>query len=341
MRTPDRKICRNVARTTILTFSVGILIGFGVGYSFKKTITFSSYAIRDNATEYKFIKPLLAVGNTSTAPTQQYQSLYNQVQDYIKNNSAIGDDTSVYFIDYDKGGRFAINEKDLYSPASLMKVVVMIAYFKKAESDPNILNQKLIFQPEMQAAVDSVQFGTPTTLKVGQSYSASDLIDSMIKDSDNGAMNVLIDNIGYPYLGIVYSALGLTGPTPNATNYKISASDYSLFFRILYNATYLTPEMSEKALSILSTATFDQGITSPLPKGTIVAHKFGEHVYGSASSDATEAVELHDCGLVYANSNPYFLCIMTHGSSLDALENRIQGISSLIYQAVGNNKSKN
>ena len=124
-------------------------------------------------------------------------------------------------------------------------------------------------------------------------------------------------------------------------NYKISASDYSLFFRVLYNATYLSDDYSEEALSILGKATFNQGITEPLPKGTVVAHKFGVRVYSTPdTSNNSSALELHDCGIVYLPNNPYFLCVMTHGSSLGALETRIQGISSLVYNAVVANESK-
>jgi beta-lactamase class A len=191
----------------------------------------------------------------------------------------------------------------------------------------------MLYQSNMQAALDGLDFSTPSTLQVGQSYVVSDLINDMIINSDNGAMNILVDNIGYPYLEQVYDAFGFKGPTATETDYKISPSDYSLFFRTLYNATYLGPDMSEKALSILSQATFDDGITAPLPKGTVVAHKFGEHVYADAPG-TPQALELHDCGIIYAPQSPYFLCVMTHGVSLDVLEDRIQGISSLVYNAV-------
>jgi len=128
----------------VLVAVVGILIG----YSLKKTtIVSNTFSIRDESSGYSLIKPLLAVGTTDTGPSPAYKSLYNNVQSFIKKQSVGGDDTSVYFIDYGEGGRFTINENDLYSPASLMKVVVMIAYFKKAETtDPNILNQKMVYQ---------------------------------------------------------------------------------------------------------------------------------------------------------------------------------------------------
>jgi beta-lactamase class A len=337
-----KKIDGKISTIALFTLVGGLFLGFIMGYSIRKTIEVSTtYAIRDKVADYKFIKPLLAVGDSSALPTAGYQSLYNNLQDYIQKKSAVGDSTSVYFIDYAHGGRFAINAKDLYAPSSLMKVVVMIAYFKKAETDPGILDQKLLYQKNMEAALDSVQFSTPSTLEVGKSYPASDLIKAMIENSDNGAMNILIDNIGYPYLGRVYAVLGLTGPDANSTNYMISASDYSLFFRILYNGTYLNPDMSEKALSVLSKATFTKGISGPLPQDIVVAHKFGEHIYGASSLEEVQAIELHDCGIIYVPNNPYFLCVMTHGSSLDALESRIQRISSLVYQNIISNTIKN
>lgn len=325
----------------IFLIIVGVIIGLIVGYSLKKPpVVSNTRSIRDETSDYTFIKPLLLVDSTTNTPSPMYQPLYNSVKSFIKKQSSPGDDTSVYFIDYGQGGRFVINENDLYSPASLMKVVVMIAYFKKAETDPDLLNSSMVYQANMQAALDDIQFSAPSTLVVGQSYTVSDLINQMIENSDNGAMTILISNIGYSYLANIYSALGFKGPTATDVNYKISASDYSLFFRVLYNATYLSDNYSEEALSILSKATFNQGITAPLPKGTVVAHKFGVRVYSPSetSGSSSEGLELHDCGIVYLPNNPYFLCVMTHGSSLSALESRIQGISSLVYNSVVANK---
>jgi beta-lactamase class A len=286
------------------------------------------YPIRENTTAYTFIKPLLAVGNDSDTPSVKYQSLYRKVTSFISDNSDPNGATSVYFSDLNAGGKFVIDENREYEPASLLKVVIMIAYLKQAETNAGLLNQGLTYQPTIARQIESVPFESPTKLVVGQSYPVETLIKDMIADSDNGAMNLLLDNIDDAYLSKVYTDLGLQGPQ-GGSDYQISAKSYSLFFRILYNATYLSDDMSEKALSILSQASFADGITAPLPKDMVVAHKFGEHVIGSG--DQVTGFELHDCGIVYFPGKPYLLCVMTHGSSLASVEKMIQGISGLVY----------
>jgi len=53
-------------------------------------------------------------------------------------------DGSVYFRDLNNGMWFGINEGVFYRPASMLKVPVMIAYFKLAESTPAILAKKYL-----------------------------------------------------------------------------------------------------------------------------------------------------------------------------------------------------
>ncbi len=329
---------RGVAQIILLCLVIGVIIGILIGYFIKKPSVNTTYAVREKTNEFKFIKPLLVVENTNTAPSPQYQSLYDTIQNYIKTHSDTVDKTSEYLIDYGQdGGRFIINGSDQYYPSSLMKVVVMIAYFKKTETDPNILNTQLVYQSAIEQTLQENTFNSPTTLEVGRSYTVSELIDNMITNSDNGAMNLLIDNLGYKQLNTIYSDLGLSAPSPDGNDYTISVKDYSLFFRILYNATYLSPEMSERALSILSKATFTDGLVTGIPKDTLTAHKFGEHVF-STDGKNIDAVELHDCGIVYTSNHPYFLCIMTHGDSLDALKKIIGDISKMVYVGVVKDK---
>ncbi len=310
---------------------VGLLGGYWIGYVTKAPIIVNAQAQRENTTAYNFIHPLLLVSRPDiSVPSPQYASLYKNVNTYIdsQKKSGVLTDASVIFIDYGKSGSFAINPYAAYAPASLLKVVIMVAYLKKSDSNPAILNRELTYAPGIAQSIEEVPFQDPSNLKIGETYTVSDLIDQMIIDSDNGAMNLLLANIDDAYLNDVYSELGMQGPKANK-QYTISANDYSIFFRILYNGTYLSDQSSEKALSILSKATFKDGLVAGLPNGTTVAHKFGEHVNGSG--DRIDSVELHDCGIVYPKGGPYLICVMTKGASLDALKTTIGTISKMAY----------
>ena len=63
---------------------------------------------------------------------------------YSSNTPVSVQNVSVYFIDLAKGNWAGINENTGYSPASLLKVAIMIAYFKQAEDSPQLLQKKIV-----------------------------------------------------------------------------------------------------------------------------------------------------------------------------------------------------
>jgi len=309
------------------------LIGFFVGQKTAPVVVSTTQSLRENNDAYKFIHPLLAVNRVDMdTPSPTYTNLSKTVSQFIDTEKSSGSlsDASVYFIDYkNNGGSFAINENDAYAPASLLKVVVMIGFLKESDSDNTLLSRQLVYNSSFSHLIDDIPFEMPSLLKTGESYTIGDLIHRMIVDSDNGAMYLLLDNIDNNYLSQVYTQLGLHIPTVDNPNYTISAKDYSLFFRILYNSTYLSRESSETALSYLSQVTFKDGLVAGLPAGTVVAHKYGEHVNGTDGN--VDSVELHDCGYVYAPDAPYLLCVMTKSKTLDESQKVISTISKIIY----------
>jgi len=323
---------KNIIR--IIIFILCLSICFILGYEIKPTQTLPAKPIRENTDEYSFIHPLLATGISDTRnPTPIYANLAKKVQDFITNQKKLSniDEASVYFINYGINGFFSFNEDENYAPASLLKVVIMVGYLKESDDNLNKLDKQFTYTSDISHAMESIPFESPTKLKIGYSYSVSDLIDKMITDSDNGAMSLLLGHIDNGYLNEVYTNLGLKAPEDGST-YTISAKEYSIFFRILYNATYLSKNSSEKALSILSKTTFGDGLVKDLPKNIVVAHKFGEHI--NTKGNLIDSIELHDCGLIYNTKGPYLLCIMTKGKTLESLTDTISKISKIVYDDV-------
>jgi hypothetical protein len=286
--------------------------------------------IREKNGNYKFINPLLAYDLPESKDFGEYADLSKKLNDLVDSEKAQGkaDDISVYFRG-NQGRWVGINDSDGYYPASLLKVVVMIAYFQQAQTNPDVLNAQVKYTSQIQNEVTSSEFNIPSSLKLNNLYKVDDLIRDMIVDSDNGATFTLINSLDGKALDEVYTDFGLKGPG-DSDNYEISAKDYSLFFRILFNATYLNRQYSEKALSLLSQSTFTSGLVSGLPRGTIVAHKFGEHVLNDGSGNQT-GIELHDCGIIYGKPQ-FLLCVMTRGQKVEDLEQTIKDITSLVYK---------
>lgn len=222
-----------------------------------------------------------------------------------------------------------INEDEKFSPASLIKVPLMITYFKAAESNPSLLKQTIIATP---SATEKQSITPQISLTPNQSYTIEELIERMIIYSDNQAYDILGKYIDNQLLIKTFSDLGVdisqgfTNPSGNI----LSVKSYATFFRVLFNASYLNKDMSEKALFLLSQVKYQDGIVLGINNPQIaVSHKFGERNY-----EDTGEKQLHDCGIVYFPQKPYLICVMTRGRDFSKLSSSISQISNLIYKSI-------
>jgi beta-lactamase class A len=159
----------------------------------------------------------------------------------------------------------------------------------------------------------------------------------MIGQSDNNAAELLYDNLDTDFLNQVFSDVGLDFPPNKADVSFMTVKDYSYFFRLLYNSTYLIRPYSEEALKYLAESDFPQGIESGVPADTAVANKFGERtVYGDSSNTTIVDRELHDCGIIYYPEHPYLLCVMTRGKDFDQLTSVIDQIAKMSWSMAEN-----
>src|SRR5262249_2238814 len=147
--------------------------------------------------------------------------------------------------------------------------------YKVAEVEPSLLDTKIIYTPSQLLNADSQDFAPPDPLVVGQSYTVEQYIEHMIIDSDNNAAAILLAHIDSDVFDNTLIDLALKIPG-NMQNYDfVTAKTYAAIFRMLYNASYLNRNYSQKLLNLLSSATF-KGMAQSLPASVVVAHKFGE-----------------------------------------------------------------
>ncbi len=240
---------------------------------------------------------------------------------------------SVWVRDLDSRLWAASNEFERYAPASLMKLPLMIAYYKLAEVQPEILNAKLVYK-HSEVLNDSLQnFRPAQPLVEGQEYSVQELIEHMMAESDNNAAAMLLSRVDTSLINNTLVELGVRIPRDENVYDFVTAKSYANIFRILYNASYLNREYSEKALELMANSSF-KGIAESLPKETSVSHKFGEREVVNTATGLVDSRELHDCGIIYKNGKPYSLCIMTEGKNFDDLLSIIKDISRLTYEKI-------
>jgi beta-lactamase class A len=268
-----------------------------------------------------------------------YKHELKNFEDEVRNltNQLIKDgkvtNVAMYFRDLNNGPWFGINEDKKYFPASLLKLPVMMTYYKLAETQPEILNKTINYDEGYQKILGNYNteqyFKSEKSIEPNKTYTVEELIEYMIVYSDNNAKNLLIINLPDPNdLMNIYRDLGVADTFEITGNTNImSVHSFSSFFRVLYNASYLNKEMSKKILEMLAHSTFKRGLVSGLPENLTVAHKFGEH-------SNNNGVQLHDCGIIYYPQKPYLLCIMTQGTNFEKLEKAIEDISQLVYKEI-------
>ena len=321
--------------SSLAFLGIGAMLGTFLGYFLAKgdydKVLSTVTPLREGTFGHKFINPLLACDLPEAKDVDEYSGLEKNLNAIIEQKKSVHavSDVSLYMIR--NGLWVGINENVKYEPASMLKVVLMIAYLKQRETHPELFAQKLMYAQAIKNISDQIPFQASSSLVLNNSYPVDELINKMIIESDNNAMYILLSGINENSLNDVYTDLGISTPDNNGV-YKISAKSYSLFFRILYNATYLNRADSEFALDLLSKAHFDDGIVAGLPKGTLVSHKYGERAV-TAADGSVSGVELHDCGFIYAQNGdkPYFLCVMTKGDSLEGVKSTISTISAYVY----------
>lgn len=278
---------------------------------------------RDQNNSFKLTNPILDCEDLSENTNSIISSdKINKKIDSLKEKYSITD-ASLYFRDLNNGPWVGVNESKSFSPASLLKIPIIMALFKYAESYPEILNKEIITK-ESDIIADSNQNITfPDVLKKDTKYTLLQVAESMIKNSDNAGVGIILKNIPNEYISNVFYSIGVPYKDVN-TEVSLRVKDYAAFFRVLFNSSYLNREMSEKTLEILSQSQYKNGLVSGIPEDVLVSHKFGERVINNI-------YQLHDCGIVYYPNKPYLLCVMTRGNSFKNQESFIKDVSNYIY----------
>jgi beta-lactamase class A len=113
------------------------------------------------------------------------------------------------------------------------------------------------------------------------------------------------------------------------TDNRITAKRYSIFFRSLYNATYLDQEYSQLFMKILEQAPDDYAAVG-LPPDIPFVHKTGIRIDERVMADS---------GIVYVPGRPYILTIMVQQKKKGELDQEeakklLQKISEEVYSYV-------
>jgi len=288
---------------------------------------------------YKWLNPQLRFTEEPVVSKTSYEIFRNDLIKILEQLEKEGriSEVAVFFRDLNNGPTFGINTNDKFIPASLLKVPLMLTYFRLAEENPALLNQEL---SDYKFPSDLTQGVAPSeTLEEGKPYKVEDLLYRLIVYSDNRALQILSDYLSQispdkSLYAETFNELGIIDAwSKDIEKETISVKSYAAIFWMLYNASYLSKEFSNKALDYLLKSEFNDGLRKGVPDAVPIAHKFGERFMEGNR-------QLHDCGIVYYPLNPYLLCVMTRGSDLNALSEAIGIVSKAVYEEFDSRRLK-
>ncbi len=313
----------------VIAFTLGLacMAGFDAAYTRPDSAQIARQ-IREGGGTYT--NPLLecdvAIGSIN-APKARFERELEKEVAMVESRDSVSE-VAVYYRDLNNGPAFGIKENEEFFPASLLKVPILMSFLKHSENDRDFLLKKVDFNKDSIPDLATPVISPEVALENKHEYSVSALLEHMIMYSDNYAMEALYPLLPEKEYTELYERLGIHGFDIGDSRTTLTVVEYATFFRVLFNASYLSQDSSEKALELLTRSMFKDGIRAGVPSTIEVAHKFGERDLGDGY------YQLHDCGIVYIPKNPYLVCIMTRGTKQEDLKTAIKDISKFTYDQV-------
>jgi beta-lactamase class A len=330
-------IKRHLLQTLLAaTFALGVFVGAGMSLFNPPTSNRSDTVPEHAEGTFRFIRASVkSNSNGKNSMTKELKPFQYKVNALIENMLKNGDaaTVSLYFRDLNNGNWFGIREHEKFSPKGLLKVPLMIAYFKRAESSPLVLRKNLTYRGQANG-MEHDQDIRVTELDLNKSYTVNDLIFRMIAHDDSAAYSLLYANLPPGRLDKIFKDL-YAEYNPQKQEDFLSLSAFAAFYRVLYNASYLSEDSSEKALRFLSKSSFRSGMAAGVPANIEIACKQGKRtISASTEGEQQEFQQLHEFGIIYHPSRPFLLGVMARGNDVDRLERVIRDITSLVYEEV-------
>lgn len=245
---------------------------------------------------------------------------FQPIRDYLNTYEA-DQNVSIYFEYLNTGANISINKDVEFWPASMLKVPVAMAVAKRVEEGKWKWDNKLVLMPGDK----DEKFGTLYQEPTGSAFTIAELVRRALVDSDNTANFILVRNLEVAEITDVYEHIGLADFFSSTGD--IGAKKYSVIFRALYSASYLSEENSQKLLDLLAQTEFKNYLQSALPGDVVFAHKIGTGVDKNVYLDS---------GIVYLKNRPYILTVMIKSDDEKSAEETMKKISKHIYGYVSN-----
>lgn len=283
------------------------------------------------------LRTISAENSTINKDQAQYPLLANRIfadnpNDSILNFAPLREELRQYFSQLDvnysfyaeylpTGTSIKIDQDNPMVAASLLKVPVVMDLYYAAEQGQINLSTKATMK---EANIDK-RSGSLWKSGVGSQFTLKDLAKHAIVDSDNTAINMLMEATAgkFDLFQKTIEELDVNLVAENSSQTTIGAAGYGSMLKCLYLSCVNTYADSQQILSWMTESDSPPRLCASLPSNVKVAHKYG----------TPGGVSESDCGIVYVPERPYLICVMI-GAGPDSANPIIQDVSKKVYDYI-------
>lgn len=211
------------------------------------------------------------------------------------------------------GTSYGVSSDGKFQGASLLKLPLMVFMYKMSEEGKLNLDTKYTLKDDDKVKGSGVLY----TANVGTVYTYRQLIEFMGKDSDRTAYKVIKDFVGDTQFKSYLVEIGMKNTDIDTGN--TTPNDIELLLQKLWDLNLVNQKDRDEMLGFLENTIYENWITAGVPKGIVVAHKFGQ-----------DAGVMADGGIVFTK-NPYILVIMGNGITQHDADSLFPKVSKDIY----------
>lgn len=239
------------------------------------------------------------------------QKIKDSLQSYI---SQFKGQYGIYFIDLAEGYEFGINDSDVYTAASTVKIPLNLLLYRKIENGTINPDDMLIYnEDDFEEGTGIIQLE-----QYGKEYLIKELSRLSIEVSDNIATNMILRLIGGRNLKNYMRA---SGGTVVVDGENLSCPyDMAVYIKKVYELYKENSSLGKELMTYFENTVFNERIPKLLPENIRVAHKIGNW----------PLVAYHDVGIVFT-PKPYVISIMSKEVDESEAFDVIANISRKVY----------
>ena len=221
----------------------------------------------------------------------------------------------LYVIRLNSGVDYGVNENDIFEPASLNKLPVMLAMYIEVENDNLDLETIYVLKDSDKVAGSGSLYGKPE----GYELTYGDMLSYMGKESDNTAANIAKTFLGEEKIKQAIEIAGMSDTVVIGENQKTTPYDIGTFFKKLWEGDIVSKKHRDELLGFITDTIYEKWLAAGIPSSIDVAHKYGREIH-----------VVNDAGIIFADE-PFVMVLLSKGVVENEADKAFPELSKIIY----------